>query len=169
MHSVSLGRVLRAGRCLGLVLGLAACASNGAPATPTRTVCPDPDPGTLTWDNFGMQFMADYCTSCHSSTLSHSQRNGAPLYHDYDSLLGVLEIPDHIDQYAGSGPAATNTLMPPSRCPSVPGGALDRDCPEPSVSQRADLSLWIACERNRPHTFVTSARVPGAFDTRLAR
>jgi hypothetical protein len=64
-----------------------------------------------------------------------------------------MEIPDHIDQYAGSGPAAHNTLMPPSRCPSTPGGSLDRACPEPTDQQRTDLSVWLACERNRPHTF----------------
>jgi hypothetical protein len=145
------------GFVLGVGAGVAGCTSNGATAKPTGTVCPDPDPGTLTWDNFGMQFMADYCTSCHSSKLSHSQRNGAPLYHDYDTLIGVLEIPDHIDQYAGSGPEATNTVRPPSRCPSVPGGSLDRDCPEPSALQRKNLSLWIACERNRPHAFAASA------------
>jgi hypothetical protein len=135
-----------------VVLGfvLAAC-TTAAPPTPTDTVCPDPDPNTLTWDNFGQQFMADFCTACHSSSLAHSQRNGAPLYHDYDTLRGVLEIPDHIDEDAGSGPAATNTRMPPSQCPSVPGGALDRDCPRPSGAERANLSMWIACERLRPH------------------
>jgi len=129
---------------------IAACTNTAAPMA-TQTVCPTPDPGTLTWDSFGQPFMATYCTACHASTLSHSQRNGAPLYHDYDTLTGVLEIPDHIDSYAGAGPAATNTLMPPGRCPSVPGGGLDRDCPHPSDAERTNLSLWIACERLRPH------------------
>jgi hypothetical protein len=136
-----------------LLLGfvLAACTNSAPPPTPTEAVCPDPDPGTLTWDSFGQQFMTSYCTNCHSSTLRHSERNGAPLYHDYDTLMGVLETVDHVDEYAGSGPAAHNTRMPPSRCPSVPGGSLDRDCPEPSEAERTDLSVWLACERNRPH------------------
>jgi hypothetical protein len=97
--------------------------------------------------------MADYCTACHDSQLSHSQRNGAPLYHDYDTLIGVMEIPDHIDSYAGSGPAAHNTLMPPSRCPTDPGGSLNRSCPQPTDQQRTDLAVFLACERNRDPFF----------------
>jgi hypothetical protein len=141
-------------RLVVLSLLFAACTNSAPPPAPTETVCPDPDPNApnaLTWDNFGMKFMADYCTMCHASNLTHSQRNGAPLYHDYDTLMGVLETPDHIDQYAGSGPAAHNTRMPSSQCPAVPGGPLSRDCPEPSDAERANLSMWIACERLRPH------------------
>lgn len=136
---------------LGLLI--AGCTSSLPPPTPTQAQCPDPDPGTLTWDSFGQKFMADFCTSCHASTLSPSQRNGAPRYHDYDMLMTVLEIPGHIDEYAGAGPAADNTLMPPSRCPTTPGGPLDRDCPRPTEQQRMDLSVWLACEVKRPHTF----------------
>lgn len=135
-----------------IVLGLLLAACTNPPShTPTKTVCPSPDPGTLTWDNFGQQFMATYCTDCHASTLKRADRNGAPLYHDYDTLIGVLEIPDHIDSYAGSGPAAHNTLMPPGQCPSVPGGPLNRSCPEPTDAERTNLAMWIACERLRPH------------------
>ena len=136
---------------LGLLI--VGCTGNQATPTATRAVCPDPDPMALTWDGFGQKFMADFCTDCHSSKLVHSLRNGAPLYHDYDTLMGVLEIPDHIDSWAGAGPAATNTVMPPARCPSAPGGPLDRDCPQPTDQQRMDLSVWLACEVNRPHTF----------------
>lgn len=129
---------------LGLGLsGLVAC-SNSAVPTATEAVCPSPPPG-LTWDNFGQKFMADYCTVCHSSTLNHAQRNGAPLYHDYDSLHGVLSIPDHIDKYAAAGPASVNTEMPPNRCPSIPGGSLNRDCPQPTEEERTNLALWLAC------------------------
>jgi hypothetical protein len=137
-----------------VVLGfvLVAC-TNAAGPTPTETVCPDPDPNTLTWDNFGQKFMADFCTMCHSSALPHAQRNGAPLYHDYDSLRGVLLIPDHIDEDAGNGPAADNSRMPPGRCPSTPGGPLDRDCARPTGQERTNLSMWLACEVKRPHTF----------------
>jgi cytochrome c5 len=137
-------------RVVLLTLVLAACSTTNLP-TPTGTVCPDPDPQTLTWDNFGQKFFADYCTMCHASTLLRSQRNGAPLYHDYDTLRGVLEIPDHIDQYAGAGPKATNDAMPPPRCPSTPGGMIARDCKVPSDAERTMLSQWLACERLRPH------------------
>src|SRR6185295_16109917 len=92
---------------LGLLI--AGCTGDPPPPVPTQARCPDPDPGTLTWDNFGQPFMAQFCTSCQDSALPHSQRNGAPLYHDYNTLLGVMEIPDHIDQWAGDGPAADNT------------------------------------------------------------
>ena len=135
-----------------VVLGLlmAGCTNTPVP-TSTQAVCPDPDPGTLTWESFGQKFMTDFCTDCHASTLVHSQRNGAPLYHDYDTLMGVLSIIDHVDQWSGSGPAADNTIMPPDRCPTDPGGPLNRNCPKPSETERKNLSVWLACERKRPH------------------
>jgi hypothetical protein len=143
-------RVLLLG-VLGLLgFALVGCANTAVP-TPTQAKCPTPDPQTLTYDDFGMQFMASYCITCHDSGLSHSQRNGAPLYHDYDTLMGILSLPDHIDEYAGSGPASHNTEMPPGRCPSVMGGPLNRDCPEPSEAEREMLSIWLACERTRSH------------------
>jgi hypothetical protein len=131
--------------------GLLGCTNTEVP-TPTEAVCADPDTNPLTWDSFGQKFMADYCTHCHSSALVRSKRNGAPLFHDYDTLAGVLKIPDHIDEQAGSGPAATNTSMPPDRCPSSPGGPVDRDCAKPSKDERAKLAEWLACELLRPHT-----------------
>lgn len=129
---------------------LAAC---GGSPTSTGTVCPDPDPMTLTYDNFGKPFMEKYCTMCHASTLPRSQRNGAPLYHDFDTLIGVLEVPVHIDQQSGSGPNADNDFMPPDRCPTDPGGKLNKDCVKPTEEERQQLSLWLACEVNRTHTF----------------
>jgi hypothetical protein len=137
-------------RFIVLSFVFAGCANSAMPI-PTKAACPTPDPDTLTYDSFGQQFMTTYCNDCHESTLTHAQRNGAPLYHDYDTLMGILEIPDHIDEYAGAGPAATNTLMPPGRCPTVAGGPLDRDCPEPTLEERTNLSTWLACEKARPH------------------
>ena len=132
---------------------LAVLAGCGSSPSPTGTVCPDPDPMSLTYDNFGRDFMERYCTWCHASTIPRSQRHGAPLYHDYDSLLGVLQTPDHIDEQAGFGPAAENDFMPPERCPTTAGGALDRNCPQPTADERRKLAEWIACERKRPHDF----------------
>lgn len=150
---------------LVLVAG-AACGTSEQP-TSTGTGCPSPDPmtfgytladtpgctGTPDQCNFGKTFMDTYCVMCHSSTLARSQRNGAPLYHDFDSLLGVVEVTGHIDQQAGSGPDAHNTFMPGDRCPSVPGGSLDRACPTVSDAERTSLAAWLACERDRAHTF----------------
>ncbi|HEY0192712.1 MAG TPA: hypothetical protein VGC42_16445 [Kofleriaceae bacterium] len=126
------------------------CSSSSTP-TPTGAECPSPDPMSLTWDSFGSHFMTTYCTDCHDSTLKHAQRNGAPLYHDYDMLSGVLETIDHVDEYAGAGPAASNSDMPPSKCPTTPGGPLDRACPQPTDDERAQLSIWLACEKARDH------------------
>lgn len=139
-------------RIVLLSLFLGAACSGGTP-TSTGTVCPDPDPMTLTYANFGKAFMEKYCTWCHDSALPRSKRNGAPLYHDFDSLMGVLEVPDHIDQQTGIGPNASNDFMPPDRCPSEPGGSTNVNCMKPTAEERQQLSEWIACERNRPHTF----------------
>ena len=141
---------------------VAACTT--AHPTPTGTTCADPDPvtgtTTLTWDNFGRDFMTRYCTSCHGQCLhTLGQRNGASLYHDFDYLEGVMRIAkgttDHIDEQAGWGPKAQNSFMPGGgtggRCPSVPGGSLDEDCPQPTAEERTNLSQWLACEIERPH------------------
>ena len=145
-----------------ITLAVAGC-TGGATPTPTGTTCPDPDPvtgtTTLTWDNFGHDFMFKYCTNCHNSALTEpSQRNGAPLFHDFDTLLGVLEVPDHIDEQAGWGPKAKNSFMPGAgtdyRCPSMLGGPLDENCPKPTGEERTNLSQWLACERLRSHSFV---------------
>jgi hypothetical protein len=131
---------------VAFVGGVAAC---GDKPTPTDTVCPTPDPLTLTYDNFGRDFMERYCTMCHDSALPRSQRNGAPIFHDFDTLLGVREVADHIDEEAGFGPGAHNTFMPGSRCPSVAGGPLDKDCDQPTPEERTQLAEWLACERGR--------------------
>jgi hypothetical protein len=135
---------------LAVVLLLAAC---GPDPTDTDTVCPDPDPLTLTWENFGEPFMTKYCVSCHAESLTRSKRNGAPLYHDFDSLYGVMKTPDHIDEQAGAGSAVTNQFMPPGRCPSVAGGSINTNCEKPTLTERKQLADWIACERKRPHDF----------------
>jgi hypothetical protein len=151
--------------------------------TPTGTLCPSPDPMTFGYTaadtpgctgsagdcNFGKTFMDTYCTNCHSSLLTKpSMRNGAPIFHDFDSLDGVLEVPDHIDEETGIGPKAANHFMPGAgtggRCPSTLGGPLDEACPEPTDQERTNLALWIACERNRSHDLVDAGvglEIPG--------
>ncbi|HEU0033384.1 MAG TPA: hypothetical protein VFQ53_22285 [Kofleriaceae bacterium] len=134
-----------------LGIALAGCGDDGGEGAPTGAQCPNPDPGTLTYDNFGMQFMSSYCTMCHDSALTGAERNGAPAFHDFDTLLGILDVEDHIDEQAGFGPDAQNTLMPPTRCPSSIGGPLDTNCAKPSDDERRKLAEWLACERGRPH------------------
>lgn len=141
----------------GVVLGIAVTSALGCGSnpTPTGTTCEDPNPVTgttqLTWDNFGRDFMVKYCVNCHSSDLPRSQRNGAPIYHDFDTLVGVLQVADHIDEQAGLGPNAHNTFMPGDRCPAVKGGPLAQACSQPTKQERVDLAQWLTCERLRPH------------------
>ena len=134
---------------LGLLLSVVACTKSEP--TPTGTVCAQPDTMALTYENFGQTFMATYCTWCHDSALPRSKRNEAPIYHDYNSLLGVLETAGHVDEQAGFGPDAENTFMPPERCPTIAGGPLDRDCPRPTDEERRQLAAWLACEVDRDH------------------
>src|SRR5437763_14020467 len=92
-----------------LMLLLAACPTNGARPTPTGAVCPDVQNPQFTWENFGHDFMFKYCTNCHNSALEGPrlrERNGAPAFHDFDTYIGVMEVPDHIDQQTGFGPKA---------------------------------------------------------------
>ena len=97
----------------------------------TGTACP---PGsTLTYASFGQQFMASYCTGCHSSTLTGAARMGATPFHDYDMIEGIRAVADHIDQTAGAGPDAVNESMPPSS-------------PKPTLEERQKLAEWIACQ-----------------------
>ena len=113
----------------GLLAALAAC--GGPDPRPTRSTCP-PD-SALTYDNFGAPFMAAYCTRCHASTLEGPARHGAPLFHDFDSKRGILNVGHHVDEYAAAGPAAVNELMP-------------SDGLRPTLAERRQLGAWLACE-----------------------
>lgn len=108
-----------------------ACAPVAELGPPTEAVCPPSS--TLTYENFGQPFMEHYCTRCHSSTLTGDARQDAPLYHDFDSLDGILAVADHVDQKAASGPAAANVSMPIAT-------------PAPSMEERVQLGEWLACE-----------------------
>jgi hypothetical protein len=99
---------------------------------PSGATCPEGS--TLTYESFGAPFMAEYCTSCHASTLTGDARQGATLYHDFDSLNGILAVADHVDWKAASGPDATNELMP------IGSG------PVPTLAERQQLGEWLACE-----------------------
>jgi cytochrome c5 len=94
----------------------------------TGATCDD----TLTYDNFGKEFFASYCLSCHSSKLSGATaRSGAPSDHNFDTLQGIQANIDHIDETTAAGPSATNTAMPP-------GGG-------PTLEERTKLGQWLAC------------------------
>lgn len=110
-------------------IALVACTS--PVPTPTKATCPSAD--APTWDGFAKPFFDSYCVRCHSSTLAGAARMGAPEFHDFDTREGADRVLNHIDEQAGSGPAATNELMPKS-------------APRPSKQERETLAQWIACE-----------------------
>lgn len=112
------------------LLTLAACGPDSVFGPPTESVCPPSS--TLTYESFGKGFMTQYCTRCHSSELMGADRQGAPSFHDFDTLYGIRAVSDHIDETTASGPAATNTGMPP-------------DTPAPTLDERKQLGEWIAC------------------------
>ncbi len=112
------------------LLALAGCGPDSVFGPPTESVCPTDS--TLTYENFGKGFMTQYCTRCHSSELMGADRQGAPSFHDFDTLYGIRAVSDHIDETTASGPAATNTGMPP-------------DNPAPTLDERKQLGEWIAC------------------------
>jgi hypothetical protein len=95
----------------------------------TGATCPDGGT-TLTYENFGKEFMQDYCLSCHS--VDSKDRNDAPSDHNFDELIDIEGLARHIDQYAGSGPDNTNTRMPPTD-------------PKPTTAERKQLSEWLVC------------------------
>ena len=118
---------------LALALAIATGCEGEQPlfGPPTESVCP---PGsTRTYDNFGQPFMDAYCTQCHHSDLRGPDRMGAPSFHDFDTLFGIKAVHEHIDFTTASGPAATNTSMPPEGDPA------------PTLAERQQLGEWIAC------------------------
>lgn len=127
-------------RLAAVLIALAACGDSRAP---TGAVCP---PGsTLTYDEFAAPFFEQHCTQCHHSDLRGADRHGAPLFHDFDTLTGILQVHGHIDEMAAAGPNAVNTLMPPDSCP-------DGACDKPTEAERYLLGEWLACavEENQP-------------------
>ena len=93
-------------------------------------VCPPTQ--TLTYENFGRDFMQKNCLRCHSSSVTGAARAGAPSDHNFDTLDEIQGLREHIDQRAGAGPAATNVNMPPGP-------------PAPTEDERKKLGEWLAC------------------------
>lgn len=98
----------------------------------TGSTCPSEDQPT--YENFGEAFMDTYCTRCHSSAVTGIARNGATPNFDFDTLEGIVEHIDYIEDLAAAGPKDTNTLMPPSDT-------------GPSLDERKRLGQWLSCLR----------------------
>jgi uncharacterized membrane protein len=91
-----------------------------------------PDNSTLSYDNFGKDFMSKYCLRCHSTKVTGAARMMAPADHNFDTLAEIALLAEHIDQYAAAGPASTNVKMP-------------KNDPKPSMDDRMKLGEWLAC------------------------
>lgn len=115
-----------------MILALILAPACGGPeeGTPTGAECPEGS--TLTWANFGQEFMTTYCTRCHATTLTGSARQGAPGDHNFDAPELVREQSEHIDWSAAAGPDAVNTDMPIG-------------APTPTEDERRKLGEWLAC------------------------
>jgi cytochrome c5 len=117
---------------MAVALILSACGEAKAPAESGATC---PKDSTLTYDNFAKDFFEKYCVECHSSELSGSMRQGAPLNHDFNTLALIRAVPaDHIDEQAAAGPDAVNDFMP-------------EEGPAPTLEEREKLGEWLACDR----------------------
>jgi hypothetical protein len=126
-----------------LGVGLNACGDDvvcpeagGSQKAPTGSVC---NGSTLTYENFGRQFMETYCTECHSSSLEGDEaRQCAPSGgHNYETLAAIVDDFDHVDEYAAAGPSSVNNAMPP------------KGFPTPTEQERRNLGTWLACELER--------------------
>lgn len=115
---------------LALPLLVAGCSDHAETGEPTGAICPTDS--QLSYENFGRTFMDSYCLRCHSSTVTGADREGAPDDHNFDTRAEIQTFAEHIDEMAGSGPDATNTIMPP-------------DGDAPSQAEREMLSQWLAC------------------------
>lgn len=121
-------------RALAGMLALAligACGGKPLFGPPTESECATGS--TLTYENFGKPFMEEYCTRCHHSELVGADREGAPSFHDFDTLFGIKAVSAHIDETTAYGPAAENDSMPPNG-------------PYPTAEERRLLGEWIACD-----------------------
>lgn len=97
---------------------------------PTGAQCPEGS--TLTYEEFGRPFMESYCLRCHSADVTGGAREGAPADHNFDTLIEVQGLAEHIDGMAGAGPDATNEIMPIGD-------------PTPTMEERQQLAEWLAC------------------------
>lgn len=104
---------------LGMGVGAVACGSDLGDST--GSTCPAES--TLTYDNFGKNFMQTHCLACHADGGSESP-----------ALSTLAEIQAHlgdVDRAAAAGPNAVNTFMPEGS--SVP------------EEERRKLGEWLAC------------------------
>lgn len=87
--------------------------------------CP-PNGTSLTYDNFGKDFLDTHCQGCHGTT--SGDRKGAPIGYDFGDPQSAHKYRERIFDRA----AASNTTMPPGP-------------DDPPAIERARLADWLAC------------------------
>jgi len=107
--------------CLVGLGAFAATGCGGESGQSTGSSCPTSE--TLTYENFGKEFMATNCLACHGAAGPESPK--------FDTVQQIRSNVTAIDQQAAAGPNAVNTLMPESA--SVP------------EADRRKLGEWLAC------------------------
>lgn len=112
-------RTLKLVSLLLVTAGLGACGSG--PGDATGSTCPQGS--TLTYENFGQDFMKQHCLACHAA--------GGPESPKFDTLDQIKAAAGDIDRSAAAGPNAVNTYMPDGS--SVP------------EADRRKLGEWLAC------------------------
>ncbi len=111
---------------------LAGCDEKPLFGPPTESECPPTQ--SLSYENFGKSFMESYCTDCHDSKKRGADRQGAPSFHDFDTIYGIRAVWEHIDFTTAAGPTGiVNDSMPPE------------GEPQPTLAERKKLGEWIAC------------------------
>jgi uncharacterized membrane protein len=110
---------------LAWIAVLATLSSSCAYETIDQHPCP-PGGTTLTYANFGQNFMAEWCQPCHGS-LSPNRR-GAPGEFIFDTVEEIRLHSARIYVRAAAG----NTSMPPGP-------------DDPSLADRNRLADWLAC------------------------
>lgn len=93
--------------------------------------CP-PEGTTLSYENFGQDFMAAWCVRCHRPYAT--DRHGAPGEFNFDDLRGIRQSKARIFARA----ALDNDSMPPG--PN-----------DPPLKEREDLAEWLACGAPSEH------------------
>lgn len=88
-----------------------------------------PEGSTLGYDNFGRQFVSDYCTSCHAGALPLAARQGAPLDQVFDTLPQIRAKADTLQRQ----------VTIDKRMPFGPSSR------KPSDADRLAFGQWLAC------------------------
>lgn len=105
-------------------MSYAACGADGKHVDPACT-----ESGALTYANFGKQFVAEYCASCHAGSAQGAARQGAPANVVFDSLAQI-----QADAHAVENDVVELKVMP-----------FGQSTKHPSDAERTQFGHWLNC------------------------